>query len=139
MVLPGARTWSRVVSYGIAALGATVLHLVVLPWIAVAGIVPDLLLVVTVWIALREGRVAGMVAGFGCGLLLDWIMQGQLGLHAFAKTVAGFVSGLFARPEDPEWLATADPLRLLGILLLVCVLHNLLYFALFAHPLEVSL
>ncbi|MCS7176853.1 MAG: rod shape-determining protein MreD [Candidatus Kapabacteria bacterium] len=137
MVLLGARAWSRVVSYSVVALGAAVLHVVVLPWIAVAGIVPDVLLVLTVWIALREGQIAGMIAGFGCGLLLDWAMQGQLGLHAFAKTVAGFVGGLFAHPEDPGWLATVDLLRLMGILLLVCVLHNLLYFALFVHPLEV--
>ncbi|GBD06997.1 hypothetical protein HRbin21_00807 [bacterium HR21] len=135
--LPGARVWLRILGYAIAALCGVLLQVLLFPLLAVAGIVPDLLVVLTLWIALREGQVAGTVAGFASGLLLDVVMQGQLGLHAFAKTLAGFVGGFFAHLDDPEWLRALQLWRLSGIFAVGIVVHNLAYFALFVHPLDV--
>ncbi len=139
VVLPGTRIWLYLVGYGITALFCVLAHMLLLPWIAVAGIVPDLLLVLIFWIALRHGQIPGAVAGFGFGLLLDAASQGILGMHAFAKALAGFIVGFFAHPDDPQWLLTADIMSLLGIGALGCGVHNVVYFALFVHPLDVSL
>ncbi|MCS6965856.1 MAG: rod shape-determining protein MreD [Candidatus Kapabacteria bacterium] len=136
--LPGARVWLRLLGYGITALLGALVHVLLLPWIAAAGIVPDVLLLLTFWIALREGQMAGTAVGFAVGLLVDVVTQGQVGLNAFAKTVSGFIVGFFAHPEDPEWLFTVDFFTMLGIVTLGSAVHNVLYFALFVHPLEVS-
>lgn len=63
------------------------------------GAKPDLLLLLTTWIARREGQSVGIMAGFSIGLLMD-LMRGTLGLEAFAKTVSGFVAGFFSNPDD---------------------------------------
>lgn len=135
--LPGVGIWLRILGYALAALFGALLQVLLLPLLAVAGIVPDLMLLLTFWIALREGQVAGTVAGFALGLLLDVVMHGQLGLHAFAKTLAGFVVGFFAHPDDPAWLRVLPLWRLMGILAVGSVVHNVAYFALFVHPLDV--
>jgi len=138
MPLPGARIWLRLIGYSLAVLLVGLLQLLVVPWISVAGIVPDILLLVTLWIALREGQIAGTAAGFAIGLFQDVLLQGELGTAALAKTVAGFLAGFFARPADPEWLRSASPLRLLGISAVGCAVHNGLYFLVVSHPLEVA-
>jgi rod shape-determining protein MreD len=46
--------------------------------------------------ALSGGPTAGIAWGFGIGLLIDAISGTQLGLGAFAYTMAGFVSGQFS-------------------------------------------
>ncbi|MFQ3598994.1 MAG: rod shape-determining protein MreD [Chloroherpetonaceae bacterium] len=63
------------------------------------GAKPDALLLLTVWIARREGQSLGITAGFFIGLFMD-LLHGTMGLDSFAKTVSGFVAGFFANPDD---------------------------------------
>ncbi|MGQ9806313.1 MAG: rod shape-determining protein MreD [Chlorobiales bacterium] len=63
------------------------------------GAKPDTLLLLTVWIAQREGQSLGTTAGFFIGLFMD-LLHGTMGLDSFAKTVSGFVAGFFANPDD---------------------------------------
>ncbi len=127
--------WLRPLAYAIAALLIALLHLLLLPWMAILGVVPDLFLLLVLWIALRQGRFAGTIAGFAIGLLQDVLLADVLGLNAFAKSIAGFVAGMFAQPEDPQWMETTDPLRLLGFALVGIAFHNVAYFLIAVHPL----
>ncbi len=54
----------------------------------------DLGLVAVVWIALRFGRVAGLLGGTLVGLCQDAIGGGILGLAGLTKSVAGFATGV---------------------------------------------
>jgi rod shape-determining protein MreD len=54
----------------------------------------DLGLVAVVWIALRFGRVPGMLGGTLVGLGQDAMGGGIIGLAGLAKSVAGFVTGV---------------------------------------------
>jgi rod shape-determining protein MreD len=65
-----AQTWYnlRFVIYGIIALLLSVVHVVFLNLVSVGGITPDLLIILVVWIAIREGQFIGIIAGFSCGL-----------------------------------------------------------------------
>ncbi len=136
--LPGVHIWLRLIGYGIAALCGVVIQLVLMPSVAIGGIAPDVLLVIILWIALRHGPVAGALAGFIIGLLVDAVLPGALGINSFAKTVAGFVGGLFAEPGLDNPL-TLPWLRLSAILALSSAVQHLLYYALLLHPLDVSL
>jgi rod shape-determining protein MreD len=62
----------------------------------VLGAVPELALIVLVAIALRFGALAGAVAGFAAGLLLDLAVQGPLGASALVLTPLGWAAGAWA-------------------------------------------
>ena len=99
-----AQTWYnlRFVIYGIIALLLSVVHVVFLNLVSVGGITPDLLIILVVWIAIREGQFIGILAGFGCGLLFDIVSLDVLGTNALAKTFAGFAAGYFFKEKNNE-------------------------------------
>jgi rod shape-determining protein MreD len=59
------------------------------------GAVPDLLLVTLVAISLLRGSVAGAVAGFFVGLVVDTATLGTLGLTSLVLTLAGYWIGRY--------------------------------------------
>lgn len=61
--------------------------------IALADVVPNLLLVVTISYAYLRGRTSGLVIGFVCGLMLDMMYGSLIGLYAFIFMTIGFVVG----------------------------------------------
>jgi len=66
----------------------------VVPALSVGGVTPDLPLIVTVFLALRQGPEAGCVAGFTAGFLQDMAGGGLIGVQALTKALAGFSMGL---------------------------------------------
>ena len=84
---------------------------------------PDVVLLYVAYVALRRGRVAGAVAGFGTGLAMDLLVTPDvLGLNTVLKTLMGFVIGLF-RSEQGDNLRLTPPQAFLGALV-VAVVHN---------------
>ena len=72
------------------------LQITLLGLISIKGVRPDLIVLFVVGRALSGGPTAGLMWGFGIGLLLDAVSGTQLGLGALAYTLAGFVSGQFS-------------------------------------------
>jgi rod shape-determining protein MreD len=73
-----------------------VLETVLMPYIRIFGVAPDLLLVVTVSTGLLYGTREGVAAGLFCGFVTD-LMRGRfLGLSAFSKGLTGFLFGLLS-------------------------------------------
>lgn len=130
-------TWPalRYVAYAIIALLLAVIHVLGLNLIAVAGVTPDLLLILTVWIAVTEGQFAGQFAGFGCGLLFDIVSADVMGTNALAKAIAGFIAGYFYKEEEGRELAGSY--KFLLIVLLCAFIHNLIYFFFYIRPTEI--
>lgn len=63
-------------------------------YIEIRGIKPDLILIVVVFWSLARGSWAGMLIGFGGGLLQDCFSGALLGTNALTKTLLGFLIGL---------------------------------------------
>lgn len=63
---------------------------------AVAGGVPDVLLVVVISLGLLRGSVPGAVLGFAGGLVVDLLTLETLGLTSLVLTLAGFWAGRYA-------------------------------------------
>jgi rod shape-determining protein MreD len=59
----------------------------------IAGLKPDLVLLVLIHIALRAGSLEATLMGFGIGFLQDTHMPADLGLNALVKTLVGFSVG----------------------------------------------
>lgn len=123
------KTNSNVQRYAVYALLAIILSFVqfsLLNFVVVQGISPDLLLVLCVWISIREGRFTGTIAGFLIGLTLDIISFDLIGINAFTKTIAGFIAGSFYQ-EGKEQLILHG-LKFLLIVFISSVVHNMIYF-----------
>jgi rod shape-determining protein MreD len=96
-----------IVRIAILVFVAAIIQVSVLSAAPVLGAPADLLLAVVVSTALLRGSVAGAVAGFGAGLLVDVATMGTLGVWALLLTVTGFWIGRYAettgrgRPQAP--------------------------------------
>ena len=88
----------------VLAVGASVLSSTLLSWVAVAGVKPDLALVIVALMAMRTGSMPGQVAGFASGLLADTISVAPLGLTALTRTVVGYVVGRMEGLVSVDWL-----------------------------------
>jgi rod shape-determining protein MreD len=62
--------------------------------IAILGVVPDLSLIVLIWVSYRNGLVEGPAAGFLAGFAEDFISASPLGFHAFVKTAVASLAAL---------------------------------------------
>ena len=76
----------------IVILQCTVFH-----YIELAGVVPNLLLIVTMSFGLMRGRREGLLVGFFSGLLIDIFFGSVLGPYAFIYMTLGYGNGFFHR------------------------------------------
>ncbi len=72
-----------------------IIQTTIVPLIAVNGAVPDLIIILLVSFALRNGQIYGTVLGFVYGFLFDVITGSFLGSTMLSKTLAGFIAGYF--------------------------------------------
>lgn len=72
---------------------AFILQTTIFQSLALADVVPNLLLIVTVCYAYLRGRTSGLLTGFLCGLLLDMMYGSVIGLYAFIFMTLGFIIG----------------------------------------------
>ena len=60
-------------------------------------IVPDLVLICSIYFSLLNGKVVGETTGFISGLLLDFITGIPFGFNIIFRTVIGYIAGIFAK------------------------------------------
>ena len=65
--------------------------------IKLAGITPNILLILISSVAVMRGQKPGMIVGFFSGLLMDIFYGSTIGGFAFLYMVFGFVDGFFNR------------------------------------------
>ena len=93
-----------VVATTLLAVAASLLSSTLLSWVAIAGVKPDLALVIVALMAMRRGSMPGQIAGFASGLLADTISVAPLGLTAMTRTVVGYVVGRMEGVISVDWL-----------------------------------
>ena len=107
------------------------IHSFLVSYLTIIHVVPDILLIWIVYLAIRRGQLAGTVAGFAIGLLLD-LSSGEasmLGLAALTKSIGGFVAGYFFNENRMfQILGSYKFVVAVGVIALV---HNTLYFLIF--------
>lgn len=107
----------------IGILGCYLLQTTVLPAFALAGVTPNLLLILTVSASYHKGSNQGMVTGFLSGLLLDICYGSVLGVNALMFLLIGYLCGYASklyRRED----------TVLALMLVACgeMVYELLYY-----------
>ena len=89
----------------------------------IAEILPDLVLMVVVFVALISGHLEATVLGFLAGLCQDAYSPPDLGLNALAKSLVGF--GVGAVRDS----LLADTVQVqVGVLAAAVLVHDLIYY-----------
>ena len=85
----------RIFITALVILVAYVLQCTVFPVLDIAGIKPNVLLIVTASFGFMIGSKSGMLVGFLSGLLIDIQFGKMIGFYALIYLVVGFLNGLF--------------------------------------------
>jgi rod shape-determining protein MreD len=110
---------SHVVKWLIAFALALMLQTSFVPVISIAGIGPDLPLIVLFFFCIRYGMMPGIFVGFVMGLGLDLYSPSLLGQNALAATVTGAFIGFFN-----ERIMRTDALIKSALMLVAFVVHD---------------
>lgn len=70
--------------------------------IAFAGIIPNMMIILTASFGFMRGEKEGLVIGFFCGLLNDVFFGSFLGFYALVLMYIGYINGKFSRIFYPE-------------------------------------
>lgn len=70
--------------------------------IAFAGIIPNMMIILTASFGFMRGEKEGLVIGFFCGLLNDIFFGSFLGFYALVLMYIGYLNGKFSRIFYPE-------------------------------------
>ena len=125
-------------TYGILSFFFLVADTLLTRFFLIQGIVPNFLLVWIVYLAIREGQITSMTAGFFLGIATDLLSggDGMLGLAAASNTVAGFVAGYFYNREKIE--QTLGTSKFIVTLAIASLVHNAIYFVIFLQGSEIG-
>lgn len=75
---------------------ATILESSILSNISFFYVVPDIVLICSIYFALLNGRTFGETTGFFSGLFLDFITGIPLGFNCLLRTIIGYITGFFS-------------------------------------------
>ncbi len=107
-----------------------------IPFLSIAGFLPDILLIWVVYVAVRQGQMEATITGFLVGLLQDAVSMQFFGLGALTKTIAGFVAGYFYSENSTE--QTLGSYRFLTIIVVSSFVHNIIYSGIFLQGIQDS-
>lgn len=85
----------RVIILGILIIVCYVLQVSVFSFFKMAGIIPNIMLILVVSFAIMRGQTEGMLIGFFCGLLIDVFAGEAIGLYALLYLFIGYINGYF--------------------------------------------
>ena len=126
----------RAIAYAIIALFMFVIHLVFLNFIQIAGITPNLLIILCVFIALFEGQFFGVFAGFLIGFFFDIVSGDVMGINAFTKITAAFIAGFFYKENKIEQIIKSY--NFLILVFFSSFIHNIIYFIFYIKGTNIS-
>jgi len=106
------------------------LQVLVVPYLELNGIVPDLVLILLVFYTLKYGQLYGIILGFVLGACIDFSTGSILGSSMFTKTLAAFIAGYFYN-ENQVGTIIKSPLFL--VIIFLAGLVNAVAFSLIAN------
>ncbi len=111
---------------------AAILQTSVFSDVQILGGTPNLLLVALVSVALLRGSIAGAVAGFFAGLIVDTANLGTLGVTSLLLTVFGYWIGRYGETTGRD--RTHAPFLAVAVVTFVYALGTLLLHAILGQP-----
>lgn len=94
-----------------------IFEVVILSNIVILPAVPDLMLIVCLYISLHNGIFLGETSGFFSGMMIDFLSSGPFGLNCLIRTIIGFLAGLLNRTVNTSGFLIPMVLGICGTLL----------------------
>jgi len=104
-------------------------QLTVIPLMAIAGVIPDLVLVSLVYYSISRDQFYGTVLGASYGFLIDLITGSLLGSSMLSKTIAGFTAGYFSTETKKEININT---YIFSLIVFICALIDSVIFSFFS-------
>ena len=96
-------------------------------WFNIAGIVPNLFIIFTLFIGLFSTRTMGTAYGMVIGLILDLLLGNKVGVNAATLGLIGFLAGEFDRNFSKDSRMTVMLMVLLATVLVESINYLLKY------------
>jgi len=64
-------------------------------WFTMAGVMPNLFIILILFIGLFASKTMGTIYGVTIGIVLDFIIGDRIGINAVSLGIIGFLSGIF--------------------------------------------
>ena len=104
-------------------------QLTVIPFIAIAGVIPDLILISLVYYSISRNQFYGTVLGASYGFLVDLITGSLLGSSMLSKTIAGFTAGYFSTETKKDININT---YIFSLIVFICALIDSIIFSFFS-------
>ena len=122
-------TQNKYIRYLLLVMFITILHFFFVSFISIMDSTPDIFLVLVVWIAIKEGRLFGILAGFIIGLYFDFITGDIIGINALTKTITAFIASGYHKKDTTKQIV--DEYKFIFVVAICTITHNLIYFLFF--------
>lgn len=113
----------RAISIAAVILVAFLLQTTIFQSLALADVVPNFLLIVTVTFGYMRGEKEGMYTGFFCGLLVDCVFGSFIGLYALLYMIIGYLNGLCRNLYYSDHIVVT-----VGLISLSDLIYNFFYY-----------
>jgi len=104
-------------------------QITVIPLIAIAGVIPDLVLITLVYYSISRDQFYGTVLGASYGFFIDLITGSLLGSSMLSKTIAGFTAGYFSAETKKEINIST---YIFSLIVFICALIDSIIFSFFS-------
>ena len=84
-----------IIAYGLLIYVYFILQTAVFPRFSLAGVCPNILIILISTIGFAKGANQGMIVGIICGLMIDIFSSGYFGMYALIFVIIGFLNGIF--------------------------------------------
>ena len=120
--------WELVTPF-ITFFAVLLVQITVIPLIAIAGVIPDLVLITLVYYSISRDQFYGTVLGASYGFFIDLITGSLLGSSMLSKTIAGFTAGYFSTETKKEINIST---YIFSLIVFICALIDSIIFSFFS-------
>ena len=104
-------------------------------WFTISGIMPNLFVILVLFIGLFANKTMGTIYGIIVGLILDLIIGNKVGIYAVGLGIIGFLAGLFDKNFSKDSRITIMVMVLASTIIFE-VIRYLLNYVLLSNSLE---
>lgn len=100
-----------------------ILQITIIPLFAIKDISPNLVLIIVISVAIRQGKFWGVIAGFFAGLIFDSFGTAFVGLSSLTNSISAFVAGFLLGEQLERRFAV-----IVGLIFASLLIHDFFYY-----------
>lgn len=119
----------KLLIYPILAILLGLTQISIINFLEIGNVSPNLMIILIVWITIREGQFIALYSAFLIGIFYDIIKMDVIGTNALSLLITAFVSGFFYKEGKSELIIRS--FKFLIIVLIGAIFHNIIYYLLY--------